>query len=129
MNYENSGNVSGEVVDVQTVPAGKSEKKIVVVRVSEPGAKWVNIVPVSGFGDEAGKLAGIECGDTVHLSVWLRGREWQGRYFSDIAIAKVIEHEPAQPSEPVSTAPDTQADEMAEPVGAGVDVDDEAMPF
>ena len=128
MEYKNIGEVAGEVVDVKTIPVGKSnEKKIVVVRVSEPGAKWVNVVPVSGFGDEACKLVGIECGDTVRLSVYLRGREWQGKYFADIAIAKVIDHVPAQRSEPASDGPDTHADEMKVPAGAGAD--DVPLPF
>jgi hypothetical protein len=117
---QNKGIVEGRVVAVipETTKAGK-EKLTVVIDTAEPGGKWPNPVPVCAFGKSVGYIAGLQVGDEARVAVYLRGREWQGRYFAENAPADKAEVTSAQPLRP---APDAVAADMAVP-------EDEALPF
>jgi len=121
MTTSNNGIVAGRVVAVlpETTKQGK-EKLTVVIDTAEPGGKWPNPVPVCAFGKAVGYIAGLQVGDAARVAVYLRGREWQGRYFAENAPADKAEIISAQPRpEPA----DTTAADMAVPE------EDAGLPF
>lgn len=127
MTYESKGTVSGRVVRVMRDKLGEkqTEKITVVIDPTTAGAKYPNLVPVTAFGKAADHFAGVTEGAEIVCSVWLRGREWQGRYFSEIAVADctIIEAGAAHPVD----AGTAGMNETATPdAGAG---DDDGMPF
>lgn len=122
MTTSNKGTIAGRVVAVlpETTKAGK-EKLTVVIDTAEPGGKWPNPVPVCAFGKSVGYIAGLQVGDEARVAVYLRGREWQGRYFAENAPADKAEIISEQPR----PAPaDATAADMADLVS-----DDSGLPF
>lgn len=117
---QNKGIVEGRVVAVipETTKAGK-DKLTVAIDTAESGSKWPNPVPVCAFNKSVAYLAGLQVGDEVRVPVYLRGREYQGRYYAENAPADKAEVTSAQPPRP---APDAVAADMAVP-------EDEALPF
>ena len=122
MTTSNQGTVAGRVVAVipETTKQGK-EKLTVVIDTAESGSKWPNPVPVCAFGKSVGYIAGLQVGDEARVAVYLRGREWQGRYFAENSPADKAEILSAQPR---PAHADATAADMADPVS-----DDSGLPF
>jgi len=122
MTTSNKGTVAGRVVAVlpETTKAGK-EKLTVVIDTAESGSKWPNPVPICAFGKSVGYIAGLQVGDEARVAVYLRGREWQGRYFAENAPAgaEIISAQPR----PVAAPADATAADMAVPE------EDAGLPF
>ena len=125
MTTSNQGTVAGRVVAVipETTKQGK-DKLTVVVETSNEGSRYQNPIPVVAFGGSVEYIAGLQPGDEVQIACYIRGREWQGRYFVDIAPASAAEVLSAQPRQ-ANPAGDTDTDaDIAVPPA-----DDPAMPF
>ena len=105
----------------ETTKQGK-DKLTVVIETSNEGSRYPNPVPVVAFGGSVAYIAGLQPGDEVRIACYIRGREWQGRYFVDIAPARPAEVLSAQPRQ-ANPAGDTDAD-IAVPLA-----DDPGMPF
>ena len=123
MKTEYTGRVTGRVALIINEVVGKDAKRKVtaVIDCKADGDKYDRIVPVVGFGKGAVALEGIAEGDEVEMEVYLGGREWNGKYYPDIACKSVrVVAMAARPAD-------------AEPVGKadnGLDAADEAaMPF
>ena len=69
------------------VPAGKFEKRDLILEVGD--GKYVQTVPFEAFGDKVESLAGLSVGDEVTVRFGLRGREYQGRYFTNLSLISV----------------------------------------
>ena len=127
MTTSNQGTVAGRVVAVipETTKQGK-DKLTVVVETSNEGSRYANPIPVVAFGGSVEYIAGLQPGDEVRIACYIRGREWQGRYFVDIApasAAEVLSAQPCQSNPAGDTNTDTDADIAVPPA------DDPAMPF
>lgn len=120
MNYGNMGEVCGRVKKAFDDPQKGEAKRIVIVETTTPDSDWQNIVQVQGYKKGAELLSNIEAGDEVRLSVRLKSREYQGKYYDQINIAKVLEVIQPQRSAPQPVL----AGEMEEPK-----TDDSDMPF
>ena len=120
---QNTGTIAGRVVAVlpETTKQGK-DKLTVVIETSNEGSRYQNPIPVVAFGASVAYIAGLQPGDEVRIACYIRGREWQGRYFVDIAPAAPAEVLSAEPCQP-NPAGDTDADIAVPPA------DDPAMPF
>ena len=123
MTTSNSGTVAGRVIETrpETTKQGK-DKLTVVIETSNEGSRYPNPIPVGAFGGSVEYIAGLQPGDEVRSACYIRGREWQGRYFVDIAPASPAEVLSAQPRQS-NPANDTDADIAVPPA------DDPGMPF
>ena len=122
---QNTGTIAGRVVAVlpETTKQGK-DKLTVVVETSNEGSRYANPIPVVAFGGSVEYIAGLQPGDEVQIACYIRGREWQGRYFVYIAPARPAEVLSAQPRQP-NPAGDAYTDaDIAVPPA-----DDPGMPF
>jgi len=121
----NAIQIIGELVSAKEVASNSGYKsKEVVLRTD---AKFNNLIPIK-VNDrkvaEYNKLANIPNGTIVTVSVWLGGREWNGKYFVTVDLDKVINMtaEPADASGDFDSIPNDNAD----PFGAS---SDDEMPF
>lgn len=123
MTTSNSGTVAGRVIETrpETTKQGK-DKLTVVIETSNEGSRYANPIPVVAFGGSVAYIAGLQPGDEVQIACYIRGREWQGRYFVDIAPASAAEVLSAQQRQ-ANPAGDTDADIAVPPA------DDPGMPF
>ncbi len=97
----------------EIAPAGKFEKRDLVLEIGD--GKFVQTVPFEAFGDKMASLEGLSVGDEVTVRFGLRGREWKGRYFTNLSIISV------------ENAGGAKAKPKAAPAGDLADSDD--MPF
>lgn len=124
MKTENTGRVAGRVAVILSETVGKDAKRKItaVIDCKADGDKYDRIVPVVGFGKGAVALAEIAEGDEVEMEVYLGGREWNGKFFSDI-LCKTVRVLAMAARAPADAAPVGKADN-------GLDAaDDAAMPF
>ena len=123
MTTSNKATIAGRVVAVlpEKTKQGK-DKLTVVVETSNEGSRYANPVAVVAFGGSVEYIAGLQPGDEVQIACYIRGREWQGRYFVDISPASAAEVLSAQPRQP-NPAVNSDADIAAPPA------DDPGMPF
>ena len=123
MKTSNSGTVAGRVIETRPEKTKQGKDKLtVVVETSNEGSRYANPVAVVAFGGSVEYIAGLQPGDEVQIACYIRGREWQGRYFVDISPASSAEVLSAQPRQP-NPAGDTDADIAVPPA------DDPGMPF
>jgi hypothetical protein len=123
MTTSNSGTVAGRVIETRPEKTKQGKDKLtVVIETSNDGSRYANPVAVVAFGGSVEYIAGLQPGDEVQIACYIRGREWQGRYFVDIAPASAAEVLSAQPRQP-NPANDTDADMAVPPA------DDPGMPF
>ena len=122
-----SWTVAGRVIETrpETTKQGK-DKLTVVIETSNEGSRYPNPIPVVAFGGSVAYIAGLQPGDEVQIACYIRGREYQGRYFVDIAPASAAEVLSAQPRQP-NPAGDTNTDTDA--YIAVPPADDHGMPF
>ena len=76
-------------------------------------------MPVCAFGKSVSYIAGLQVGDEARVAVYLRGREWQGRYFAENA--------PADKAEVTSAQPRPAAD--PDPADMAIPAEDTGLPF
>ena len=123
MTTSNSGTVAGRVIETMPEKTKQGKDKLtVVIETSNEGSRYANPVPVVAFGGSVEYIAGLQPGDEVQIACYIRGREWQGRYFVDIAPAAAAEVLSAQPRQ-TNPANGTDADVAVPPA------DDPGMPF
>ena len=75
--------ISGKVVaigETKTFASGFTVREAVV----DNGGQWPNPVPVRFTKDRTGLLDNVKVGETVTVEYRLSGREYNGRYFSDV---------------------------------------------
>ena len=89
--HEGTAIVTGEVIEVGNREAiGKkgTGKTTFVVECSSNDA-YPCPVPVEAFGDElSSEASNLAQGDSVRVKCWVRGREWHGKYYSNLAAQK-----------------------------------------
>ena len=123
MTTSNSGTVAGRVIETRPEKTKQGKDKLtVVIETSNEGSRYANPVAVVAFGGSVDYIADLQPGDEVRIACYIRGREWQGRYFVDIAPASLAEVLSAQPRQS-NPAGDTDADMAVPPA------DDPGMPF
>lgn len=116
MKAEAFGTVTGRVISIAREKVGKkaTDKATAIIDVTGE-SQYTNVVPVSAMGKSFDKLDGIKEGDEVTCSVYLRGREWNGKYFAENAV---------KDCRVISAAASATAAEMKEP-----EADGQEMPF
>lgn len=68
-------------------PAGKFEKRDLVLEVGD--GKFLQTVAFEAFGDKVSLLDGLSPGDEVTLRFGLRGREYNGKFYTNLSVISV----------------------------------------
>lgn len=108
--------ISGKVLavgDTKTFPSGFSVREAVI----ETGNQFPNPIPVRFTKDRTALLDNIKPGDAVSVEYRLSGREYNGRYFSDVQGLRI------HAAMPQSAEPSTAE------VEAAFAQDDDNIPF
>ena len=67
---------------------GKAKTPMVTLVVEE-GGKYPSPVPVECWGDLADEAEGCAVGDAVEVDAYVRGREYNGRYYASLKAAAI----------------------------------------
>jgi single-strand DNA-binding protein len=142
MKTESSGTVSGRVDKIIREKVGEYDKVTVIIDATNETAKHDNLVSVAGFNKAAPLLDPLVEGDVVRISVWLNGRLYNGKYYTNIDAYKVeiLDAQPREsapapaPAKPAAVRKEifTYDDEpAADPHAAdmALPADDSGMPF
>lgn len=97
-NYANP-TISGKIIAVgetKTFASGFTVREAVV----DNGGQWPNPVPVRFTKERTALLDSVKPGDAVTVEYRLSGREYNGRYFSDVQGLRIhaATTQPAEPS-------------------------------
>lgn len=87
--------IRGAVVEIHepwTSPDGCFKKRELVVDTSAPGSPRPCPICVVFRREKTALLADLEIGDRVAVSYTLEGREWNGRYYTDV-VGMALERE------------------------------------
>ena len=82
--------LTGEIVhigEVETLPTGNTEKRIFVIEI-EPG-QYSQQIGFELFKDKVKLINSFEVGQTVTVSFNIRGREWKGKYYTNLQAWKI----------------------------------------
>jgi hypothetical protein len=90
-----------QIGDVQEFSSGFTKKEMVI---EEPG-EYPNPLPVEAVKDGISKMDGFSVGDEVSADVFVNGREWEGRHFVNLRLAKIEKVESEQPKEEGQSLP------------------------
>lgn len=85
----NKATIKGRVVSVgKTREIGNKgfKKRPAVV---DTGGKWPNPLEIEAVKDNTGILDGIREGDEVEVEVYIRGREYNGRHYTNLVASTV----------------------------------------
>jgi len=116
-----------EISSVQTFASGFQKRTIVVETSAE---KYPQQIPVEFVQDNIQKLDGLQVGDGVSVAFNLRGREFQGRYFVNLAGWNVRSTDESRRGAPNSPAEAESPQEAgSESGGGGEGVDSGEIPF
>jgi hypothetical protein len=117
--YELTGTVK-EIFDEQTFASGFNKREFVV---TTEGEKFPQDIALECLKDKVELVNKLNKGDKVKVSFDIRGREWQGRYFVNLAAWKV---ESAGASGGSGIA---RSDDEPPPYDPGDEILDEEPPF
>lgn len=81
--------IAGRIVaigDLKTFASGFSVRELVI----DNGGNWPNPIPVRFTKDRAALCEKVKVGDRVTVEYRLAGREYNGRYFSDVQGLSII---------------------------------------
>ena len=116
-----------EISSVQTFASGFQKRTIVVETSAE---KYPQQIPVEFVQDNIQKLDGLQVGDGVSVAFNLRGREFQGRYFVNLAGWNVRSTDESRRGASNSPAEAESPQEAgSESGGGGEGVDSGEIPF
>ena len=126
--HEGTAIVTGEVIEVgprSSVGKNGTHKTNIVVECSS-NDEYKNPVPVEAYGDEiSSEASNLGRGDSVRVKCWLKGREYNGRYFCNLSVQKggieMLNRVSAQP-----LADELPIDQDDVPTG---ELDDSGVPF
>jgi len=110
---EYKGTIShlGEVETRQTRNGGTWEKQTVVVRIQSRNNSFHEIAAVAE-GRTVGVIEHMNEGDLVNVSAFISCREYNGRYYNDVALSSIV---PAEVKEGnTATPPPTPKEEKKE---------------
>ncbi|MBN2162570.1 MAG: DUF3127 domain-containing protein [Pontiellaceae bacterium] len=80
MSYELTGTVF-KICPPQTFASGFTKRELIVEVHDGKEGKYNQLIPVEFIKDKVGELDKLRIGMEVEISINLRGREWQDRYF------------------------------------------------
>ncbi len=121
--YDLTGNVKC-VMDLQTFDSGFTKREFVV---TTEGERYPQDVKFECVKDRCALLDTVQPGQRVSVTFDVRGREYNGRYFVDLAAWKV---QPAAAGEGAPAAGDDgNQPPMATRQEPAMDGDEEIMPF
>ena len=111
--YEITGQVK-VIEETKEYGSNGFTKRLFVVEVVD--GQYSEVLPIEAIKDGCALLDDVNVGDTVTVQANLKGREWEGRYFSNIQMWKLTVD---------SKAPSAPADVGSTPVAD----DDSEIPF
>jgi single-strand DNA-binding protein len=92
MSYTIFGKVL-RVGDIETVGSNSFQKRELILEVQD--GQYLQTPKLTATGDRVKILDGLTTSDEVTAHFNVRGREWQGKYFTDLEVWKVEKKEPA----------------------------------
>jgi single-strand DNA-binding protein len=119
MAYEITGKVK-KIFDKQEFPSGFYKQEFVVTTED----RFPQDIKLDCLKEKGEILNGVKEGDQVTVHFDIRGREWNERYFVDLAAWKIESGEGSDQSSPAKTE---QAVPAEDPADYGID--DEDIPF
>ena len=84
MSYTIKGTIT-EIGEVLTFDSGFTKREMVI---EEPG-EYPNPLKVEAVKDGVSKMGGFNVGDEVSVDVFVNGREWEGKHFVNLRLAKI----------------------------------------
>lgn len=121
--YELTGTVK-EIFDEQTFASGFNKREFVVTTEAE---KFPQDIALECLKDKVDLVNKLKKGDKVKVSFDIRGREWQGRYFVNLAAWKVESAGGAGASG--ASGGSARSDDEPPPYDPGDEILDEEPPF
>lgn len=99
-----SVNITGPVTVIQeeqTFGSGFTKQSFVV----QVGDKYPQDLCIDAVKDDCAKVAALNVGDVVNVEVNLRGREYNGKYYTNLQMWKLAVTTPATATAPVVDDP------------------------
>lgn len=75
-----------EVLPIETVGSNNTQKQIVLVN---SGDQYNPVNAVTFLKEKTEQSSALNTGDTVEMNCNVNQREWQGKYFTDVAFWKM----------------------------------------
>lgn len=82
--YNIKGTIT-EIGEALTFDSGFTKREMVI---TEPG-EYPNPLKVEAVKDGVSKMDGFSVGDEVSAEVFVNGREWEGKHFVNLRLAKI----------------------------------------
>ena len=113
----------------EVVTRGKWSKRTVVIEIEPPGEYKGKYLSVDFGGKRLADSDGFGGGDTITVTAFVSSREYQGRWYHDIAAKSVtVDRRAQRQTEPEYEPEQDDADPDDAAVGQDTD-DNSAMPF
>ena len=113
----------------EIVTRGKWSKRVVVVEIEPPGEYKGKYLAVDFGGKRLSDSDGFGAGDTITVAAFVSSREYQGRWYHDIAAKSVTVDRRAQRQTEPEDEPE-QDDAAPDDAAVGQDTDEQQdMPF
>lgn len=124
MAYEITAKVE-KVLDVQEFSSGFYKQTLVL----RTDGNYPQSIPIEFMKDKTSLLQNVRTGDRVMVKFDIGGREWNGRYFSQITGFYLRVDESSSPTKPVGQ-PEHQPPPQSEPDTSTNEIDDDdEIPF